>query len=348
MGIVIKNPGIFTTVQDRGRYGHQRYGVPVSGAMDQHSYAVANTLVGSENAAVLEATIMGPEIEFHEENVFAVTGADLGPCLNGRPVPNCRAVTARKGDVLSFTGRKTGCRAYIAFAGGLDIPEVMGSRSTYEKAKLGGFCGRRLKAGDEIGFLSPDTSMAGCHLEQETYESGTHRIRVIPGPQDDCFTDQGKRTFLSSEYTVLPQSDRMGYRFDGPVIEHVKDGNIITDGISFGAIQVPSDGKPIIMMADRQTTGGYTKIANVISADLPVLAQCMPGEKVVFEQVSVAHAQELYLEELAYLKRIKEDLNRQAMERAAKKGKKVWYYHIHINGKDYDAKVEENADDCED
>lgn len=341
MSIVIKNPGILTTVQDKGRYGYQRYGVPVSGAMDQHSYAVANALVGSENAAVLEATILGPEIEFKEANVFAVAGADLGPCLNGRPVQSCTAVAAKSGDVLSFTARKTGCRAYIAFAGGLDIPKVMGSRSTYEKAKLGGFCGRRLKAGDEIRFLSPDSSMAGCHTEQKTYDGGTHTIRVLPGPQDDYFTDKGKQTFLSAEYTVLPESDRMGYRFDGPVVEHVKDGNIITDGISFGAIQVPSDGKPIIMMADRQTTGGYTKIANVISVDLPVLAQCMPGEKVVFEQVCVETAQKLYREELAYLKKIKEDLNRQAMEKAAKSVKQVRYYHINVNGIDYDAKVEE-------
>ena len=126
MSIVIKNPGILTTVQDKGRYGYQRYGVPVSGAMDQHSYAVANALVGSENAAVLETTILGPEIEFKEANVFAVAGADLGPCLNGRPVQSCTAVAAKSGDVLSFTARKTGCRAYIAFAGGLDIPQVMG------------------------------------------------------------------------------------------------------------------------------------------------------------------------------------------------------------------------------
>ena len=347
MGIVIRNPGIFTTVQDKGRYGYQRYGVPVSGAMDQHSYAIANALAGSSGAAVLEAVIMGPEIEFTEDNVFAVAGADLSPCLNGRPIQNCRAVQAGKGDVLSFGGRKAGCRVYIAFAGGLDIPEIMGSRSSYEKAKLGGFGGRRLKAGDEIGFLCPDLSRAGCHLTPQTFDCGIRRLRVIPGPQDDCFTEAGMRTFLSSEYTVLPQSDRMGYRFDGPVIEHVKDGNIITDGISFGAVQIPSDGKPIIMMADRQTTGGYTKSANVISVDLPVLAQCMPGDKVVFEQVSVEQAQELYLEELAYLKRIEENLNRQAMEGAAKKVKKVWYYHIHINGKEYDAKVEENADDSE-
>ena len=278
MSIRIINGGMLTTVQDNGRIGYQQFGVPVSGAMDQQAAAIANILVGNEdNEAVLEVTMLGPRIEFQEANCIAVTGGDLTPQLDGKSFPMNRAVAVQKGQVLSFAAPRSGCRAYIAFAGGLEIPQVMGSRSTYLKAKIGGLEGRKLDKEDIIAFRAPTAQLPNMEkravADAETFTKTDVTLRVVLGPQDDAFTEAGIKTFLGETYAVTVQSDRMGCRLDGPVIEHVKDGNIISDGISFGAIQVPSEGKPIIMVADRQTVGGYTKIATVISADFSKAAQ---------------------------------------------------------------------------
>ena len=310
MSITVLNPGLLTTVQDQGRIGYQQFGVSVSGAMDPRSAALANILAGNDpGEAVLECTMMGPQLQFDKTNVIAITGGDLGPTLDGKTVPNSQAVAVKAGQVLKFTAPKTGCRCFIAFAGGLDIPVTMGSRSTYMKAKIGGFQGRKLEKGDVIGFRAPVETlkrMADRRLKPEFVPKPVYTLRVVLGPQDDAFTDAGIDTFLSGTYTVTPEFDRMGCRLDGPVIAHKDGGDILSDGIAFGAIQVPSAGTPIIMLADRQTTGGYTKIANVITADFRILAQLKSGDKVQFVKVPVEYAQGLLLAQRSALRALSE------------------------------------------
>lgn len=306
MGITVLNPGVLTTVQDQGRIGYQQFGVSVSGVMDPRAMALANILVGNEhNEAVLECTMLGPQLRFDEANIIAVTGGNLAPTLDGTPLMTYRAYKVEAGQTLRFAGLRTGCRAYIAFSGGLDIPAVMGSRSTYMKAKIGGLGGRKLEKGDVIAFRSPKTAIKNLDKRSITPEfvpRDVYSLRVVMGPQDDMFTEEGIRTFLSELYTVTAEFDRMGCRLDGKEIAHKDGGDIISDGIAFGAIQVPSAGKPIIMLADRQTTGGYTKIATVISADFRLLAQLKAGDKLRFEKVSIAAAQEALLAQRAALR----------------------------------------------
>ena len=312
MSITVLNPGLMTTVQDQGRIGYQQFGVSVSGVMDPRSASLANILVGNdEKEAVLECTMMGPHLQFNQANCIAITGGDLMPTIDGKPVPNYTAIKVEAGQVLKFTMPKTGCRAFIAFAGGLDIPEVMGSRSTYMKAKIGGVEGRKLAKDDVIGFRAPKAELKNMNfrsMASEFVPRKEYTVRVVLGPQDDYFTDAGIQTFLSEVYSVTAEFDRMGCRLEGAVIQHKEGGDIISDGIAFGAIQVPSSGQPIIMLGDRQTTGGYTKIANVISADFRILAQLKQGDKVRFEQVSVKFAQDALLTQRAALKTIRNAL----------------------------------------
>lgn len=313
MGIQIINGGFLTTIQDMGRYGYQETGMSVSGVMDTRAASLANILVGNDtNEAVIEITMMGPTMKFTEDEIIAVTGGDLGAKIDGKPVERYRAVLVKAGQTLSFMGMYGGSRAYIAFAGGLDIPVVMGSRSTNLKSKVGGYEGRKLGTGDEIAFRAPASWLP--HMAERVYGLPSYgakewTLRVVMGPQDDCFTDKGINTFLNSTYTISNEYDRMGCRMEGDVIEHKNGGDIITDGISFGAVQVPSHGNPIVMMADHQTTGGYTKIACVISVDLPELAQCMPGHTVRFKKIGIEEAQELYCQWRDYLKRLEKELN---------------------------------------
>lgn len=315
MGIKFINGGFLTTIQDAGRTGFQEAGVTVAGVMDTRSYRLANILVGNEGTeAVLEVTLMGPVFEFTSDNIIAVTGGSLGPKLNGKDVPMYEAVLAKKGDTMSFMGIRSGSRAYVAFAGGLNTPLVMGSRSTHLKSQLGGLDGRKIGAGDAIEFLAPKTELpnfAARKTAAEDFSAAACTLRVVMGPQDDCFTERGLSSFLGNEYVLTNEADRMGLRFEGEVIEHKNGGDIITDGIGFGAVQVPSHGQPIIMMADHQTTGGYTKIASVISVDLPKAAQLKPGCKVRFEKVTVEEAQDLYVKELEEMEKLKETLNKE-------------------------------------
>ena len=306
MGITVKNPGVLTTVQDFGRFGYQQFGVSASGVMDPRAMSLANLLVGNpEDEAVLECTMMGPELSFDEANVIAITGGNLQPMIDGVPVDTYRAIAVAAGQTLRFMGPKTGLRAYIAFAGGLDIEPVMGSRSTHMKAKIGGFQGRKLDKEDQIGFRAPKETLKNMDLRvmaPEFVVRPEYLLRVVMGPQDDYFTEAGIKTFLSEVYTLTPEFDRMGCRLDGAVIEHKNGGDIISDGIAFGAIQVPSAGTPIIMVADRQTTGGYTKIANVITADFRILGQLKAGDKVRFAKVSIQAAQDALLTQRKALK----------------------------------------------
>jgi len=306
MSVTVLQPGLLTTVQDLGRVGYQAFGVPVSGVMDPRAASIANILAGNdEGEAVLECTMLGPSLRFDKANCIAVTGGDLGPALDGKPIPNYTAVCVEAGQTLRFTGPKAGCRTFIAFAGGLDIPEVMGSRSTYLKAKIGGLEGRKLAKGDVIGFRAPRTElrrMGGRTLAPEFVPRDVYTLRVVMGPQDVAFTDKGVGTFLGETYTVTPEFDRMGCRLEGPPVEHRGSADIISDGIAFGAIQIPSSGQPIIMLADRQTTGGYTKIAHVISADFRILGQLKAGDRARFRRVSIGEAQEALLAQRATLR----------------------------------------------
>ncbi|MEN1761344.1 biotin-dependent carboxyltransferase family protein [Anoxynatronum sibiricum] len=298
----IIKPGLLTTVQDAGRKGFQQYGVPVSGVMDHYAFEMANLLVGNDTAAaMLEATLLGPEIVFETDGLLAVTGGDLGAVFNGEPLPLWQAVPVTSGDKLVFKGIRSGCRCYIAISGGLQVPVIMGSRSTYTRGNLGGYQGRALKAGDHlpVGDL-PLPAAALTQLAEKRQITPAYQyakeitLRVVPGPQEDAFSTQGLETFYQQPYTVTNECDRMGYRLEGTPITHEAGADIISDGIAMGAVQVPGHGMPIVMMADRQTTGGYTKIANVISADLPLMAQAKPGDILRFTKVTVEEAQHIW------------------------------------------------------
>jgi len=295
--------GFLTTVQDLGRYGYERFGVPVAGAMDPFALHAANILAGNDpGEAVLEITLVGPTLRATESYLVAVAGADLSPRVNGREIPMWTAVFVRKGWSIEFGGQKTGCRAYLAVAGGIDVPLVIGSKSTYLRGGFGGFEGRALKEGDLIPIGQPAfhlPSLAGREFPTDCIPKYTDapEVHVVLGPQDDYFTEKGIATFLSSEYKIGSTSDRMGYRLQGPEIAHKGQADIISDGIPLGSVQVPADRQPIVMMADHQTTGGYPKIATVISADISLLAQCMPGASTVtFKAITVEEAQARYRE----------------------------------------------------
>ncbi|QZY54187.1 biotin-dependent carboxyltransferase family protein [Crassaminicella profunda] len=338
--IKILNPGLLTTVQDEGRVGYQQFGVPVSGVMDYFSYKVANILVGNdEKEAVLEVTMLGPQIIFEEGTVIAITGGKLSPMINGKAIPMWKSIHVKKDDQLSFGGMKEGCRSYIAFAGGINVPEIMGSKSTYMKGKIGGYEGRPLKKGDKLKIGSPKESLLkltgrAVSAKYIPEYKNSLEVRVLLGPQEEYFTEKGIETFLSQSYTVTNECDRMGFRLDGEEIEHKEGADIISDGIAFGAIQIPGHGKPIIMMADRQTTGGYTKIANVIYADLERIAQAKPGDIISFKKVSIEEAQSI-------LKEVEERITAIKKECVAREIIDTKEYRLKINGKFYEVKVEE-------
>lgn len=312
MGIKILNPGLLTTVQDEGRFGFQKVGVTSSGALDRKAMETANILVGNApGEAVLEMTLFGASLEFTDANTIAVTGGDFEPKLNGSPLPPYTAVAVGAGSTLTFGIAKSGCRAYVAFAGGLDVPVVMGSKSTNLKCGIGGYRGRKLAAGDEIPFTKPESDLPFPRLRQLQPEPYPEilTLRVVPGPQDDAFTETGIRTFFSEIYTVTNKSDRMGSTLDGPAVEFKTGADIISDGIPLGAVQIPANGKPIVMLADHQTTGGYTKIGTVITPDLSAFAQRKPGERVRFEPISIQEAQKLCRKERKALKKLNKYLN---------------------------------------
>jgi biotin-dependent carboxylase-like uncharacterized protein len=295
-------PGAFTTIQDLGRYGYQKYGVSISGAMDRFALRVANLLVGNdEGEAVVEATVIGPKLKALGKVRIAITGADLSPEIGGKPLPLWRPLDIPEGGILSFGAPRRGCRAYLAVYGGIDFPVVMGSRSIHTRSNLGGN-GRTLAKGDLIKIKD-----SGVRIQ----EPGVYQliegliplygrqweVRVVMGPQNDYFTRRGIETFLSGEYEITLQADRMGYRLKGPKIEHKTGADILTDATPPGSIQVPGDGMPIILLADGQTTGGYSKIATVISVDQDLLAQARPGDKVRFQRITITEAHRL-LEEM--------------------------------------------------
>lgn len=301
MGIRVLKAGMLTTVQDLGRTGYQSQGFSVAGAMDVRSFKIANLLLDNpENEAVLEFTLIGPTLQFTSETIIAITGGDFTPTLNGEPVPSYEAVYVNRGDILKFGSARTGSRGYIAFSSYLDIPVVMGSRCTNLKSRIGGFKGRKLKDEDYIGFRIKRRYLPyflSRKLKPDDFSAESETLRVVFGPQDDRFSRQGIETFLTEEYTVTSDFDRMGCRLEGPFIAPKDTTDMISDGIAYGSVQVPSHGKPIVLLSDRQTTGGYPKLATVASVDIPKLVQRKTDHRIHFTAISVEEAQKLYREE---------------------------------------------------
>lgn len=340
--IKILDAGLLTTVQDLGRYGFQRYGVSASGVMDEYSAKIANKLVGNKvGEAVLETTLKGVQIEFLQNTAVAITGGNCDVTLNGTKIELWQSYLVNRGDILKMGICRSGLRNYLAFAGGIDVPIIMNSKSTNLKAKVGGFNGRKLMTGDvlSVGVGSLEAPLTLNKHYIPTYSKDI-KVGVILGQQDDHFTEAGIKTFLNETYTVTQESDRMGIRLSsvsGATIEHKNGADIISDGITFGAIQVPGSGQPIVMMADRQTTGGYTKIGNVISSDLAKLAQATPGTKVKFVEYTLEQAVQaiknndiIINNQNSYVSPVKEEV----VDSSSRD------YRIKINNKIFELKVE--------
>lgn len=294
MSIKILSAGPLSTVQDAGRFGYLKSGVGTSGVMDREAYETANRLLQNTNhEAVIEATLLGPTLFFDSGCVCCITGADMTPLLDGQPAPMYRPFLINAGQTLSLSGAVNGCRSYLAFAGGIDVPFALGSRSTDLKCRLGGYQGRALQKDDilSIGPSAADVSDLLQNKASQPFFSSSVTVRVIEGPQAEYFTDRGKQAFYGRPYVVSPESDRMGYRLEGPAVESRQGVDIVSDGIAFGAVQIPPSGKPIILLSDRQTTGGYAKIATVISGDIPKLAQLKPGDQILFEKTDLSKIQ---------------------------------------------------------
>ncbi len=304
----VLEPGAYTTVQDLGRYGYQEFGVPLSGVLDRFAARAANLLVGNpQDAAVLEMTFLGPRLEFLSPGLVAVCGAEMPLLLNGEPRPTWSAFAVRPGDVLVVKPAAAGLRGYLALSGGIAVPVVMNSRSTYVAARLGGLEGRALEKGDllplgEAGSLPPERELpAGLRpaLEREIV------LHALPGPQDDYF-DQGLEVFFGSRFKVSAKADRMGYRLEGPRVE-LKQGvprSIISEPSLPGAVQIPADAQPIVLLVE-QTVGGYAKIATVVTPDLDRLAQARPGDGVRFARVEMEQAHRLAREYAERLQRLR-------------------------------------------
>lgn len=299
--ITVLRPGLFTTVQDLGRWGFQAEGVPVSGAMDLAAHRTANTLVGNDpSAATLEITLIGPEIRLEAAVTIAVAGADLSAAVDGVAVAVNQPIRCRGGSILRFGERRVGFRSCIAFDGGVEAPLLLGSRSTHVRSALGGIGGRPLTASEQLA-LGPAREGVGVALRGDlprlTARSEGGRIRVLPGPQDDLFPPAAMEALEHTRFTLASQSDRMGYRLLGGRLPRHEGPEMLSDATFPGALQVPPSGEPILLMADRQTTGGYPQIATVITADLPHVAQLGPGDSIQFRVCTRAEAVQALVEQ---------------------------------------------------
>ena len=301
--IKILDPGPQTTVQDLGRTGQMRYGIPPSGPVDRSAFLLANRLVGNPNtAAALECTLLGPRFDMTAAGAIAVTGADMPVSVNGRDAAGWTTIALKPGDVVKLGAARSGVRAYIGVAGGIDVPLALGSRATYLRGRVGGLEGRALRKGDELAvFACGRVTMRRVPPHAIPDYTGEPTVRAILGPQDDCFTTAGIRALFDGRYEVLPQSDRMGSRLRGPRIEHARGHDIVSDGIALGSIQVPGDGQPIVLLVDRQSTGGYTKMATICSSDIWRVGQARPGQSIRFQQIDVGEAHRLLRESDAAL-----------------------------------------------
>jgi len=296
--IRILDAGPQTTVQDLGRTGQMRYGIPPSGPVDRFAFVLANRLVGNaDGAAALECTLIGPRFEVTAAGAIAVTGADMPVTVNGQRAAGWTTVALKPGDVVKLGPARTGVRSYVGVAGGLDVPLVLGSRSTYLRGRVGGVEGRALRKGDELRVF-PSGPGKARRVEQRSIPdyTGEPTIRAVLGPQADRFTAEGLQALFGGRYEVLPQSDRMGSRLRGPRIAHARGHDIVSDGIALGSIQVPGDGQPIVLLVDRQSTGGYTKVATICSSDIWRVGQARPGQSLRFHPIDVDEAHRLLRE----------------------------------------------------
>jgi antagonist of KipI len=315
--IRVLKAGALTQLQDLGRYGYQRYGVPVNGVMDEWSHRVANILVGNAEAeATLECTLTGPALQFVRDRLVALCGADMRASIDDMPVPLGRPILVRAGAILRFGECRRGARAYLAVRGGFDVPAVMGSASTFARGGFGGFQGRALVKGDRLALRDSNAGYPGAtrllvqcgtpfvsaaQFDLPVSDSSMDAVRAVTGPQWQAFTEAAQAAFTGESFEVGTQSDRMGYRLRGPVLKLAQPLEMISEAVAFGTVQVPPDGNPIILMADRQSAGGYPKIAYVASVDLPMLAQAMPGATMRFALAPLEQAQSLYLDRIAAL-----------------------------------------------
>lgn len=315
--LIVVEGGMLSTIQDRGRVGYQQYGMPVAGSMDLEAMAISNLLVGNErDSAIIEMTVSGGTFRAEGDLVLAVFGADMPMKIGDREIPIGQAFTLNDGEELKFDIARAGFRAYLAVAGGFNIKAILGSKSTYLQGKLGGFKGRQLKSGDEIEINKVNEKIDYWQLPESYLEKYIIKlnkckkegvtVRTIEGPQEEYFTKKGLETFYSSTYNISNNSNRMGYRLEGERVEHKTSADIISDGIAFGSVQVAGDGQPMIMMADHQTTGGYTKICSILACDLPILSQMGPGTPIRFKRLSYDDGLGLYREWRAELDGIKD------------------------------------------
>jgi biotin-dependent carboxylase-like uncharacterized protein len=302
-GLKVLAPGLHTTVQDLGRIGYQAIGVPVSGALDGFGLRLANALVGNpQGAATLEIIVSGPTLEVAAESVrVALVGVGAGFQIRGDPprlVPAGRSVTLAQGEVFQVVlGPESAC-CYLAIAGGIAVPLVLGSASTYVRAAIGGLSGRALRHGDVVPVATARApERAELRAPAQAPGSADQPIRVVLGPQHESFTPESLSALLEGEFRVSKDSDRMGMRLDGPQLHHCCGWDIASDAIVTGSIQVPGSGQPIVLLADHQTTGGYPKIATVISIDVPAIGRRRPGDPVRFVAVEVEEAEELCREQ---------------------------------------------------
>ncbi len=299
-GIKVLKPGPLSTIQDRGRHGFQDSGVPPSGPMDSYSMQLANILAGNDaSAAAIECTLGGLELQFTHDAVIALSGADSQASIDGEPVLQNRGVRVKKGSVLALGMAETGLRAYIAVRGGLAAESVLGSRSTFVRGGFGGLGGKALARGDFIPLADSRSNAGGDSIPLRILPqslvpvfSAECMVRAIPSHESDRFTEEALASFFSQSFRVSTNSDRMACRLEGTSLEHVRGADIVSSGVLSGTVQVPPDGQAIVLLADRQTCGGYTRIAHVIQADLSMLGQARPGSRVRFSRCGIEEARE--------------------------------------------------------
>lgn len=303
--IEVLKPGFFTLIQDAGRFGYQEFGMPVSGAMDLESYRFANWLVGNSlEEAVLEITMTGPVLKFNRATIIGITGANMQPMLDGVLVAMYTTLIVNRGSVLSFGTLLSGCRTYVAFSGGFELQAEMGSFSTYTYAKLGGLNGGALCKGDQIHLKS--NAKKSLKTVPKQFRINPYTIlsaRVMEGPESALFLEKELEKFYSNEFVLSSESNRMGYRLKGVPIKISSDFEMLSSGVVKGTIQIPSNSQPILLLSDAQTTGGYPRIANVIQAEVSLLAQQKPGDRIRFRKISLEEAQAIaYNKEMAMQK----------------------------------------------
>lgn len=327
--LTVRQPGLLTTVQDLGRPGFQQYGVVVGGALDGLAARAVNLCVGNDdNAALLEMAQTGPDLAFDREVLVAWGGADFDARVGGQPLPRYRAVRIAPGEVISFGLARSGLRAWLAVAGGIDVPLVMGSRSTYRRGGIGGHLGRSLVAGDGLKLFGPSPwarqQLATLAAGQKRAVTWTVRpevmgkpakpgtVRALRGPECEWFTKEARHAFFSAEWRATKEADRMGVRLQGPELTLARPREMISSSVNAGVVQVPAAGQPIVLLPSRQSVGGYPRLAAVVTADLGRIAQLRPGDTVRFVETTLATAHDIYLARERDMNRVRLGLARLA------------------------------------